>query len=83
MVKLIKKEKNSYRVMYYYQPEGKHDVGLISYYFNNEEGNRLFCELMSSVESEEFTKYRDHAVRALLEFVEENDYPEEKTIKWY
>ena len=83
MVKLIKKEKNNSRVMYYYQPEGVHDVGLISYYFKNEDGNRLFCEVMSSVEDENFTKYRDHAVRALLKFVEKDNYPDEITIKWY
>ena len=83
MVKLIKKEVNSRRVVYYYQPEGKADVGVISYYFNNEPGNRLFCDLMSSVESESYTTYRDHAIETLLGFIKENNYPTEEIVKWY
>lgn len=83
MVKLIKKQLNSQKVLYYYQPEGKGDVGLISYYFNNKEGNKLFCEIMSSIEDENFTTYRDHAVQELLKFVNEKKYPDEKIVKWY
>ena len=83
MLKLIRKQLDNKKVSYLYQPEGKGDVGLISYYFANKEGNRLFCEIMSSVENENFTVYRDHAIQELLKFIKEKKFPEEKIIKWY
>ena len=83
MVKLIKKQLNNQKVLYLYQPEGKGDVGLISYYFTNKEGDRLFCEKMSSIENDDFTVYRDHAINELLNFAKSKEFPDEKIVKWY
>lgn len=79
MVILKKKSISKDKITYYYQPEGTGDCGVVSYIPSTGD---CIIEKMSDREHENFFMYRSKAFWCMKKFVEENEYPETKTVMW-
>ena len=80
MLYLKKKEITKNRVKYYYQPNKKGKFGILSYDPKND--LLIIEELAEGDYDQPINSYKMHAYNQLCRFYENNEYPEEKTIKW-
>lgn len=79
MLLMRKKEITNDKISYYYQPEFKGKMGVVSYLI---EENKLEIEKLAEQDDEKIYSFRRHALKYLKKFYKEKNYPEEKTIYW-
>ena len=80
MVRLFRKEITPEKLVYYYQPEGKGEKGIIEYDIKTEHMNIL---LLAEKDELDFHFYTRHCWTAFRDFVKNNDFPEETMRAWY
>ena len=79
MVIIRKKEVTKDKVSYYYQIEGEGDWGILTFFPKKE-----LLRIEKFAESEyELENYSGHAFTAIMQFYDNDEYPEEKLIAWY
>ena len=79
MLLIKKKEITNKKISYYYQPEFKGEMGVISYLI---EENKLEIEKLAEQDDENIDSFRRHTLKYLRKFHKEKNYPEEKKICW-
>ena len=80
MLYLKKKEIAKNKITYFYQPEKKGEFGIIT--LDADKDLLIIEKLAESDYDYPVNSYKVHAYNALTHFYENNEYPEEKTIKW-
>ena len=79
MLLLKKKEITKNKVSYYYQPEFKGEMGIVSYLIPE---RKFVAEKVAQFDTEYVSVFRRHALEHILKFIHTNDYPEEKKVYW-
>ena len=79
MLLLKKKEVTNNKISYYYQPEFKGEMGIVSYLLYEK---KFIVEKLAELDTEYVSVFRRHALEHILIFIANKDYPDEKKIYW-
>ncbi len=79
MLLLKKKEITNNKISYYYQPEFKGEMGVLTLTLPKRE---FVAEKLAELDTDYVSAFRRHALEHMLNFAAKKEYPEEKKIYW-
>ena len=79
MLYLKKKEVTPFKVSYYYQPEFKGNMGIITY---SRITKKFEIEKLAEFDYNEPNCFQRHAFEKILTFICSGKFPEEKNVYW-
>ena len=79
MLLLKKKEITDNKITYYYQPEFKGKMGILTLYLPH---RKFIAEAVAEYDTEYVSVFRRHALEHMLRYAAKKEYPDEEKIYW-